>query len=189
MTRLYHACQIFSVVGIGSFMLLGLLGAAGGESEDGIPWAAPTVGALALVIVAEVFWRRGERCNGSLAALYRAVAACYAVGAACGAQVPLVAMARLCGFQAPVLVQWLLLLAVPRLLWISGKLAKDLPTLEMRASAVAIWFSLIVLILAMASGPPAAPLAAALICGAVWGLQAAAPVALLVWLPPAQISG
>lgn len=184
MRHLYHPCMVFSIAGVLFALALGAAGELGSANAAGVPWAVPAAGSAALILVAEAFWRRGLQVGGDLAALYRALGTCYAVGAACGAQVPILGVVELTfGDRPPAALAWLLVLAVPRVLYLLSRLAWRLPSRGMRASAAAAWCAVAVVVAAIATGPPAAPLTAAVVAGGVWVSLAAAPAALLVWLP------
>lgn len=159
------------------------------QNSSGVPRIVVAAGAAALLIVAESMRLRGQG-PGELAALWRSLALPYAAGSACASLVAILAFCRLSipelrpfvvTFRSLVLIA-LAALSV-RAAYRLSQMVRRLKTREMKAAAGAAAGAVASVAVAVVLGPPDSALAAAIICGFVYGANAAAPVVLLTLIP------
>ncbi len=178
-----------------------------GRSGAGLPWLVPALFGALLLAVAVWFsgrwssWaaeaesirpslarraRARKRRAVALSNLYRGLATCYALGAACAALVPLRAWLELKESPAAELAHLLAVVALAfyalRALILNVRLAWRVKSRATSSTATACALAIGSAFAAVVAGPPAAALVPT-VAAIVYGLNIAAPVAQLALLP------
>ncbi len=148
------------------------------ENSAGVPWVVPGAGSIACLVAAGLLWLRSEVSGPDLRRFYNALAWVYAYGAACGANVP---AAGVTGLNLPLFYG--LVVAVPAGVYLLATLSRKAPRPMHRAAGCLALASLLALVAAISTGPPADDELAMLAAALVWLAVAAAPAVVLFCLP------